>query len=172
MVGGMASYEGPTVGTNWAAMEHRKRMDSLRDDRLMAAQQIQEAYKIGYNPTKGTSVSTVDEQISRKLKERRDEREVAARLALVDAFGEDIYDPGDVITFEKKFSGTKDKSYTYAAIKAPDGDTWFTTGHDCVMGTTFTWDRLIEFLVTGPYPVKSFVLKAKGGTTIPMLDKL
>ena len=29
MVGGMASYEGPTVGTNWAAVEHQKRMDGL-----------------------------------------------------------------------------------------------------------------------------------------------
>jgi hypothetical protein len=146
-------------------------MDSLRDDRLKAAQQIQKLME-------GTSVSTVDEQISRKLKERRDEREVAARLALVDAFGEDTYDPGDVITFEKRFPGVTRKvgtstegAYTYAAIKAPEGDQWFTTGHDCVMGTTFTWDRLIEFLVTGPYPVKSFVLKAKGGITVPSVTE-
>lgn len=111
-------------------------------------------------------MSTVDAEIKRKLQERRNEREVTARLALVDAYGEDTYPVGTVITFEKKFTGVK-KTYTYAAIKG-DEDKWFSTGHDCVQGATFTWDSLIEFLVTGPFPVKSFVLKAEGGTTVPV----
>lgn len=111
--------------------------------------------------------STVDVQIKAELQKRRDEREVAKRLALVDAFGEDPFDPGTVFTFVKKFASTKDKPYTYAAIKADEGDKWFITGHDCYQGTTLTWDKLIEFLVTGPYPVATVTVKVEGGDIYP-----
>lgn len=111
--------------------------------------------------------STVDTQIKAELRKRRDEREVAKRLALVDAFGEDPFDPGTVLTFVKKFASAKDKPYTYAAIKADEGDKWFITGHDCYQGTTLTWDGLIEFLVTGPYPVASVTVKVEGGDVYP-----
>lgn len=111
--------------------------------------------------------STVDTKIKVELQKRRDEREVAKRLALVDAFGEDPFEPGAVLTFVKEFASTKGDPYTYAAIKAAKGDKWFITGHDCYQGTTLTWDGLIEFLVTGPYPVASVTVKVEGGDVYP-----
>lgn len=133
---------------------------------LEALAKLMLKYPEKYQTPEGATMaqSTVDQQIKAKLEERRVEREVTARLALVDGFGEDTYDNGTVITFEKKFTGVKDV-YTYAAIKRDDK--WFSTGHDCVSGTTFTWDTLVEFLVTGPFPVASVIIKAAGGTVFP-----
>lgn len=178
MVGDMATYVGPESA----------RRDADRRRAALLLEQIRQQYapaspeevrrqfpelfmETGTAPKpEGVKVSTVDAQLKQKLQERRDEREVTARLALVDAYGEDVYPAGTVITFVKKFDRIKDVPYTYAAIKGA-GDKWFSTGHDCVQGTTFTWDTLIEFLVTGPFPVKTFIVKAEGGVQVPPTAK-
>ena len=111
-------------------------------------------------------MSTVDAQLKQKLQERRDEREVAARLALVDAYGEDVYPVGTVITFEKVHNVSRNHPYSYAALKTED-ERWYTTGA-ANNAAIHTWDSLVEFLVSGPKPVKNFILKAEGGTEVPL----
>lgn len=143
-----------------------------RAARLQAAQQVQmltseqPIKQIKFPEGAIMAPSNVDQKIKQEMEKRRVEREVARRLDLVDSYGVDNYDPGTVITFEKKFPSST-KVYTYAVIKATEGDKWFSTGHDCVAGTTLTWDGLVELLVTGEFPVTSVVVKGAGGTQLP-----
>ena len=188
MVGVMAQYVGPTSGFPWEEITGKQEvMDraveaSRRATRYQAARLAQEMARQyepespflaelldkqrakGYLTPEGVKVSTVDAQLKQKLQERRDEREVAARLALVDAYGEDHYPVGTVITFEK----AHDKSgllYPYVALRSGN-EIWHLTG-TYGQAAMHNWDSLVEFLVSGPKPVKSFILKAEGGTTVP-----
>lgn len=199
MVGDMATYRGPSYeevlasekkrrtaerearlwqqqqNEEWldriaaARLYQQRIMSPAESDRILAESLSKQRAK-GYLTPEGVKVSTVDAQLKQKLQERRDEREVTARLALVDAYGEDVYPVGTVITFDKVY-GTigSGKTYSYAVLKATDGD-WYTTGSANNAGR-YNWDTLIEFLVSGPKPVKTFIVKAEGGTEVPATAK-
>lgn len=124
------------------------------------AEQLLKTLKI---TPEGAKVSTVDAQLKQKLQERRDEREVTARLALVDAYGEDVYPDGTVITFDK-LHAEHGQVYSYAVLKA--AGKWYTTG-SYSHAAIHNWDTLVEFLVSGPKPVKTFIVKAEGGVEVP-----
>lgn len=76
------------------------------------------------------------------------QKELDRKRALIADFGQDNYEEGTVIHFEKYFpqQGDKAKRYLYAAIKC-DGR-WFTTGPKATAG--FTWTDLVLWLVEHP----------------------
>lgn len=143
---------------------YQQRMSPAESDRLLREMLVKAR---DYIKPEGVKVSTVDAQLAKKLQERRDEREVTARLALVDAYGEDVYPNGTVITFEKVHTGGG-ISYTYAVLKATDK--WYATG-SYGSAAIHTWDSLVEFLVSGSKPVKTFIVKAEGGVQVPATAK-
>lgn len=76
-------------------------------------------------------------------------RQLEAEMTLLDRYGDDIYDDGDVIKFTKTFRpneytahGDGSRRFTFAALKV--GDTWYLTGRTLVNGKT--WDELVEFM--------------------------
>jgi hypothetical protein len=142
-------------------------LEDARDYRLRMIQLVEDQLtKLEETVTAPKTAEATDVQVKRVLEERRVEREVQRRLALVDGFGEDVYPEGTVITYKKKYVTTKDKDYTYAVIKNPNGK-WYSTGHDHVYGVTFTWDELVEHWVTGPTPVEVVYIKPEGATALP-----
>jgi hypothetical protein len=158
-------YDDAETERQLAEQIYQQRMSPEESLRLLASMEAKGPHTRSALKVEGVKVSTVDAQLKQKLQERRDEREVAARLALVDAYGEDVYPVGTVITFDKAHGS---KSYPYAALKAEvaTNEQWYTTGA-ANSAAIHTWDTLVEFLVSGPKPVKSFILKAEGGTTVP-----
>lgn len=83
------------------------------------------------------------------------EKEVARRLALIDAFGDDPYMHNDVIRFVKMHDVQGERrAYTYAALKVEDR--WYLTGVTYHVGVVrprkpLSWDELIEFIVGGEH---------------------
>lgn len=69
------------------------------------------------------------------------------RAAAIRRFGEDIYDDGDVITFDKQFY-PDGMAYSYAAIRS--NGLWYTTGPKSPKG--YTWVELVNWLTDGPVP--------------------
>lgn len=53
---------------------------------------------------------------------------------------------GDVITFRKRFDTTPKRPYTYVAVRV--AGRWYVSGRP-LAGRAVTWDRLVEFMVTG-----------------------
>lgn len=75
-------------------------------------------------------------------------RALEAERALLDRYGDDIYDDGDVIKFTKTFRpneytahGDMNRRFTFAALKI--GDMWYLTGRTA---RGKTWDELVEFM--------------------------
>lgn len=156
-----------SLGGESAIQRDARLRTEVRAARLNAAQRVQQMTTIQIPEGDIMALSNVDQKIKQEMEKRRVEKEVARRLDLVDSYGVDNYDPGTVIVVEKEFTSTRGKPYTYAIIKAAEGDKWFSTGHDCVAGTTFTWDGLVEWLVTGEFPVTSILVKDAGGARVP-----
>lgn len=103
------------------------------------------------------SVNPVDAAVVRRLREQQEEAkkaeleaEVQQRLAWIKAFGEDIYEDGDVIRFTKMLG---DRSYTYAAVKA--GAYWYTTGI-VTKPARRSWQGLLLFMISGDRPTLRF----------------
>jgi hypothetical protein len=97
-------------------------------------------------------VDDVDAAVLAHLTHRSYEAGVAAKLALVDSYGEDTYDDGAVIRFTKRLDGPRGpQDYTYAAIKADNH--WYTTGP---YGRKYTWLELLAWFVRGKHPVEGF----------------
>ena len=93
----------------------------------------------------------MDEQITR-LADRRVAEEVARRqvdkladlkLQMINKFGDDEYDDGTVVRFQKKFTADG-HAYMYAAIKA--AGKWYLTGKE---QGGLTWEQFVMFLVGG-----------------------
>lgn len=76
----------------------------------------------------------------------RNVEKIQAKLEALDKFGEDEFTEGTVLTFDKTFDGMK--YYPYAAIKARDGVTWYTTGSGRYPNK-FDWDGLVDFMSSG-----------------------
>lgn len=70
---------------------------------------------------------------------------VAAKLAVLEQFGDDEYEEGCVLRFNKTFrpGGT---DYAYAMIKC--NGLWYSTGPRAPKG--FTWEAMINWLTEGP----------------------
>lgn len=86
----------------------------------------------------------VREQVRAERRARRVEAMKAARNALLDAYGEDIYEDGTVVSFKKRFK-CGSHEYVFAAVKA--AGKWFTSGMAIGQGRGFEWDDFIEALV-------------------------
>lgn len=142
------------------------RATDLLNEQYQADQSRSTASK---NPAPSTPTSTEDPQVSydravqnadaavrAELLKRETERITAEKIALVDAFGEDRFDDGTVIRFNKQHSknGT---NYNYTAIRFVSGDQayWRTSSHDYNDNNNRTWEQLVEFLVQGPVPTAS-----------------
>lgn len=72
--------------------------------------------------------------------------EVSRRLDLIHKFGEDVYEDGAVIRFDKTL-GHENRTFSYCAIKCPNG-LWYTSG-PVRGGTPYTWGELIGWLASG-----------------------
>jgi hypothetical protein len=73
-------------------------------------------------------------------------RRLEEEIAVLDRFGNDDFEEGAVITFDKQFHGPDSKTWTYAGVKV--GNLWYLTGSgrhpNC-----FSWDDLVRFLSEG-----------------------
>lgn len=78
--------------------------------------------------------------------------EIKRRLAVAAKIGDDVYAPGQVITFDRVYSG---RMYNYAAIKA-DNNLWYVTGQMLGGrdGAGLPWRRLVSWLLQGDRPVE------------------
>ena len=83
-----------------------------------------------------------------EMLERR-QQQIVERLATLDRFGEDVYEPGTVIVFKKQFDSSP-RVYDYAAMKCDNGF-WYTTG-PAQGNTPRTWTQLIGWLTSGKNP--------------------
>jgi hypothetical protein len=68
-----------------------------------------------------------------------------AELARLGKFGEDIFDNGEVLSFEKRFIPSG-RAYTYTVLKV--ADRWHTSGPKGG-GVARTWDDLVDFWSEG-----------------------
>lgn len=92
----------------------------------------------------------VDRDVEAALHKKLVDKRVEAKLKLVEALGDDTYENGSVVRFDKKL--TKDGIlYNYAAIKAGNGR-WYLTGAATALGG-FTWEEFVLWLVRGDFPV-------------------
>lgn len=71
--------------------------------------------------------------------------EIAARLDLLHKWGDDVYEDGAVIRFDKTL-GHANQSYSYTAIKC--NGNWYTSG-PVRGGTPRTWQELVTWLASG-----------------------
>jgi hypothetical protein len=85
----------------------------------------------------------VDRRVAEELLKRETDRLAELKLAMVDRFGDDEYDDGTVVRFQKKFTADG-HPYLYAAIKA--GGKWYLTGKE---QSGLTWGQFVLFLVGG-----------------------
>lgn len=70
------------------------------------------------------------------------------QLALIETFGEDEYEDGSVLVFDKRLDNGR--TYSYAVIRT--NGRWYTTGPR--MGNTpLTWEQLRDWMAGG-YPVE------------------
>jgi len=71
---------------------------------------------------------------------------LAARLEATKRFGDDDWEEGTVIRFDKVFT-YGGKTYAYAMLKA--GGLWYSTGPRAPKA--FTWEEMIAWLLEGPH---------------------
>jgi hypothetical protein len=71
------------------------------------------------------------------------EAELARIDARLEAYGDDIYEIGSVLVWDKTFVGLPDKVYSYAALRTALG--WYVTGRTASTG--MTWDALVDFII-------------------------
>ena len=108
-------------------------VDALGDD---SAEQLTELIDSGWVDATPTGYELTDRG-----------RTAFEKLATVDAYGEDVWEVGTIVTFNKQFAAGG-ATYTYVAIKATPG--WYATGNDA---RPKTWDELVAlFTVRGPAP--------------------
>lgn len=96
----------------------------------------------------------VDSELRRQLAAKRRQEVLEYKVGLVEAYGDDPFDDGDVIKFIRtivlervRVPTTYDA--TYAAIKVKGK--WYTTGgKQCLQAAT--WDEFVLWLVEGPNP--------------------
>lgn len=98
------------------------------------------------------SLYLADQALAETMQKRETERLVAEKLAIVDAFGEDTFEVGTVLTYTRNDKG----NVVNGIVRKTDDDTWTTQ-----KGYTRTWESLLKMLVTGKNPVtKLTVMKA------------
>lgn len=95
---------------------------------------------------------TIDQMVRREADERERKAELANKLALLDAYGDDAHENGTVVKFSKTFVAAK-TTYVYAALKT--NDTWFITGNRGLFGfTSGSWKDFVLALISGDFPVE------------------
>lgn len=82
----------------------------------------------------------MEQTVEQLIRAKQREKEVARRLAWIEAQGEDSYPDGTIVRFEKKYRG---KTYIYAAIKAKDA--WYATSGNGI-ATVSKWDDFLMWL--------------------------
>lgn len=96
------------------------------------------------NVKEGDTMSTAHAS-SHALHARRArlEAELARIEARLEAYGDDIYETGSILVWDKTFVGSPDKVYSYVALRTALG--WFVTGRTASTG--MTWDALVDFII-------------------------
>jgi hypothetical protein len=93
--------------------------------------------------------------MSMRLAARKDrlKMEIAAKeeeLFLLNAFGEDDFNDGDVIMWDRRFSPyPSGKLYKYVALKA--AGQWYLTSR--LQPSPITWDRLVDQIAEAEGPI-------------------
>lgn len=72
----------------------------------------------------------------------REQDEVNQRLRFIERIGDDTYEDGAVISFDKTHD-SNGFTYTYIALKTPAG--WYVTGAGAG-GVAHPWERIVEFM--------------------------
>ena len=91
-----------------------------------------------------TMPSTIHSSVANLHARRaRLEAELARIDTRLDAYGEDTYDVGSILIWDKVFAGDTGRSYSYAALRTPVG--WYVTGRNAT--TALSWDQLSDFIL-------------------------
>jgi hypothetical protein len=119
--------------------------------------------------TTNSAYSAIDAAVAAQLSEARNEREIRAKLGLVEDYGLDLHPDGTKVAFTKTFAiegRDLTRTYSYVAIKA--GGSWYTTGP---AGRRQSWDEFVLWLVSGPEPTRadSVMLLEATGRSLPQL---
>lgn len=96
---------------------------------------------ITYEMTFGGDPLPKGRQVNKRTFYEKQIERYSEQLAQLDRFGEDDFEDGDVLRFDKKFH-QRGQVYSYAAIKA--NGLWYTTGPNSPKA--YTWDELVQFL--------------------------
>jgi hypothetical protein len=96
-----------------------------------------------------SSNESADAKLANILAARKAEVELEKKLALVEQYGEDTFENGTILRFNKLFR-KGGLAYEFAILKA--AGSWYATG--AINGwERGTWDGLVLSLVSGEYPV-------------------
>ncbi|HEY6019054.1 MAG TPA: hypothetical protein VIY48_03915 [Candidatus Paceibacterota bacterium] len=96
--------------------------------------------------------SQIDEEVKAALEKPRREAEVQRRVELAAAIGAtDKHEVGTVLRWTRKHG---DKDYFYVAIKGSN-DKWYVSGQVHVNRSGYTWDELVEWMITGVTTVEN-----------------
>lgn len=78
------------------------------------------------------------------LRRQRDtlDQRIAQAVAIATTYGDDDFEVGTVLVFDKTFRTGQRRTYSFAVIKTPVG--WFPTGRNSTVGKT--WTELIDFI--------------------------
>lgn len=83
-----------------------------------------------------------DAALMERVRVEREARQVAAKVEIIDSFGDDPYADGDVVKFTKTFGV---KEYMYAALKV--NELWYLTGP--TQRDPYAWEDFLLWLVAG-----------------------
>lgn len=89
-----------------------------------------------------------DAKVRELLRERRATEALESRLAAIAEWGQDTYENGTVVAFNRTI---RDNTYTYAAVKA--GDHWYVTGAG---PNRQPWDEFVLWLTQEGAPTTNF----------------
>lgn len=87
---------------------------------------------------------SVDMKVAQAIQAKKDQEELTRKLALVEAYGDDVYEDGTMVRFTKEFANS-DLEYVYVAVKCIDK--WYLTGTINKQG--HSWEEFVMFLVSG-----------------------
>lgn len=98
--------------------------------------------------------NVINAEVMQRLREERErakiEQEVIRKRALIESYGEDLFSPGEVISFTRQVYG---RTYSYAAIKVVTDVhvvQWWVTGRET---EPKSWEELTFWLATGDCPM-------------------
>lgn len=141
----LVAYFGALVGMSTSEAEKVVKHFNARPLRQLDAYAVLDAEQTKRIFNRGGTVNKVDRELLDRMEQRKFEAELARKEALIEAYGQDVYEDGAVLIFEKGFPGSR-TNYTYVALKA--NGSWWLTGatHGGEHGRT--WMELIVWLVS------------------------